>query len=71
MISSVGTLHSNHSGTEVRRNPSVRADHVVVVSVAHMLEPKNKKARYETGLGLIATQCKTLHFMSDKVVAQK
>jgi hypothetical protein len=43
MISSVGTLHSTHSGTEARRNPSVHVDRVAVVSAAHRLKPKKYK----------------------------
>lgn len=38
MISSVGSLHSTHSGTEGLHNPSVHADRDAVVSVAHKLK---------------------------------
>jgi len=38
MISSVGSLHSTHSGTEGLRNPSVHVDRDAVVSVAHKLK---------------------------------
>jgi hypothetical protein len=43
MISSVGSLHSTHSGTEGQRNPSVHADRDAVLSVAHKLKQEKCK----------------------------